>query len=76
MYLKIILREDLNKIYFIFTHKNIVLDYENKNSKLIYNKINKIRKNKKLFKLEKNIEIKEIIKDILKIYPKSKFFSK
>ncbi|MDD3976186.1 MAG: hypothetical protein PHN22_03445 [Candidatus ainarchaeum sp.] len=74
MYFKMILREDLNKIYFIFTKKNIILDYKNKDCKKIYNKITKIRYNKNLYKIEKNKIIIKIIEDIIRIYPKSKFF--
>lgn len=77
MALKIVYRNDNKKIYFIITHKNIILEYNHKNAKQIHSMIIAIKNNKKINKMSKNYFIAEdIIRDILKIIPASEFFSK
>jgi len=77
MMLKILYREDTNKIYFIITHKNIILEYSSKHSKQIYNQIQEIRNKPELIKHTSNYLIaKQIISDLCLIISPSDFFSK
>lgn len=77
MTLKILYRKDTKKIYFIITHRNIILEYTSNNSKQIYNIILKIRNGSKIAKSTPNYLIaNQIISDLYLIVPKSEFFSK
>jgi hypothetical protein len=77
MAVKILYRKDIKKIYFIITHKNIILEYDHKNSKQIYSAIIAIKNNLKINKKSKNYLIADDIRrDLLKIISASEFFSK
>jgi hypothetical protein len=81
--LEIILREKDQKIYFIFTRKNIILDIKNKNCKKIYFWVIYFLNNKIEFDLFKNKNCKlnfklqafKIINDLLKVESENLIFT-
>lgn len=77
MTLKILYRSDTKKIYFIITHKNIILEYTGKDSKQIYIALLKIRNKFKIVKFTRHhLVANQIISDLYQIIPYSEFFSK